>query len=508
MLAMVRILCFLAIAATGVAECTNADECLAEADVVETSLLQIQHGGKKGRLEPKHYIQMDGTDKINCPRREMTGFTREVLFKYPLASNPIKIIGKTARIEIGKVLESLFSRDAYAPPGNGDIQSLSPELLRPEEQRDFGVERAVAFVGKKSMVSNEVKLAFAEKSHTLYIPEEVSHASENRMKEIQSNQTLWDRETAKLTRDLRNTALSAFAMAVGPQIISAGKDFNVVAAIRNLSAADGRKPDASFETAMERANRVLKQREALNTRKTPVRSSIGCLHFESPELMNFTDEAVELPLDTKIVGYRGRLASTPNKEYAMSSGIAIFSHNVETDTLDIFFGFSSVVDMADSAEGYGSIFSVGPANGASMPVVPEGRADTIPTTALGDTSLNVAMSFPPDFSFLHSSRQDVGCPDTVLRSLTPEVEKVQDMLAGNDTSEAMSSLAGVSSVVVTVKNEVNCAVEYLRPWNEDEVVAFGSLEAVGLIHVLIEMPGYIMEEAFNSSKLWNTITLV
>lgn len=451
-------------------------------------------------------VQMDPPATVRVPRKVLaSGYAREVLFKFPLGSNSaieISDDGKTARIDLDRFMEGRFSRDDVAPTRAYSDEDL---LTNPHEHLDYGIEKAVAFKGASSAISKKIKLGFAEKSHSTWVHYDLLQYSETQAKEDEASQTASIKAQAKLRRESRHKYLSQLAMITGNQILSAGKDFVHLEAVRNYTQ-DHRTPDAAARQDLKNANIVLQRRRELANDSAPIRSSIGCLHFEDAELMNFTDDLfVSVPLDMQLTAWRGQLGFSPNQWYSMSLGIGTFSHNAEDDSLEIYFRFSSAVELADSVADYRGLFSVGPVNGVSPPVGPDARKGG-KLMARATPLWNKAKSIPVDYAFLHQNREAVGCPDEVLHSLPPRVADIQSCLDHPKTGEVnMFNCAFLW--MPTLLDEINCAVGYLRPIENSTAIEFGRLAAVGLSHVLMEMPGPTMVTAFADGEAWNTYSL-
>lgn len=455
--------------------------------------------------DARNFIELE-SKRIPVPRREMDGFVRELLLSYPLEKNGVEIQGGSVYIPFSQILQGVFSRNAHT-----------------QDEEDSGIENAMAFKGYPgSMISDRVRLAFAEKSHTMYYPGRVPDASKARLEAERAAQTAAMRKRAVAERQAKLTALAGEAGAVGPQVITAGKDAEHLKAVREFAAANEGQPAAALWAAMNASVSELGRRQARTTAKEPMRSSIGCLHFENEDVMTFTDHGVEVPLNRKIVAYRGRLAAYPNEEYQMSTGVAVFYHNRASNSLDIYFGFSGIVEIRDSNAGFVAEFAVGPADGAAWPIAPEGRPTSFfppmvenVVEAGGRAMTAIRQAIPTDFSFLHSNREDVGCSDTVLEILTSDSGHLQTLLrAINTPLENMTVVSQPLLMIPTMVNAyksaldwVRCAVEYLRPVEEDHPVALSTLSVMGLFHVLSELAPADIASIMNSAQGWNKVLL-
>jgi len=487
--------------ASGGGSCPEAGEAEEEA-----ALLQTRREGEERWGGPKYYVQIAPPDKIPVDRYLIKeGHVREVIIKYPM-NGQIKINGKTAKLNMHEMMTGTFARDSH-----GEAAVEADPLQTPESIKSFGVEKGFAFVSPQSMVSTKVKLAFAEKTHTLWVPDEAKmmRNSEIVATKKYNSQTKKQRQQAVEDSPARNAALSSLSMPTGTQVLMAGKDWDHIDDLRNYTKKN-RAPRQQDMQDMDKMRQILKERQQKYTAKVPLSETIGCLHFEGAELMTFEENQVTVPLDTNIVAWRGQLGSIPNKWYSMASGIAIFHFNKEEDTFEIYFRFSTSVDIVDQStakkEKYIAAFIEGPVNGEKKyKVGKDGRHGSFSIPFLGAHYLREVMSYQEDYSFLHSKREDVGCDDKVLNSLLAGVDKFQDGFSMNSNGQTQVKLS--AGWQATMNDEVKCAVEYLKPVNDSAVVAYGRLLAVGLVHVLIEMPGKVMVAAFSNSEQWNDFAL-
>lgn len=471
--------------------------CAQGVDYADTSLLQskaserLAAGEGKRTTDGSHFVQLDGKTKTAVPRKDTNGFVREVLISWPIDSNPFKFNpDKTqALFPFQKVLEGRYSRS-------------SPTT----SQEDYGIEKSVIFQGEKSMISPLVKLGFTEKSHTLWYPTDVPAHTEETLRREMDSQTMAQKQEAEKGRRDRNLGLTANGALLGVQILNAGKDDQHMSAVRNY-AAQGMTREIG--TSYNQANAKLQQRRALGKSEI-VRSSIGCIHFENAEDMQFFSDGISVPLDKMMTAYRGRLASGPNAEYQMSAGIGVFHVNNQTNSLDLYLAFSDVVEVIDTASGLQAQFAVGPIDGASVRGPGEGRKPSDSLNIIASMGAQMAALVPPDFNFMHRPRQEVGCSDEVLRQMVGQGDKLQKIFQ-MDMSTMMSAMLSpmdfIDDTYGAVQDQISCAVEYLRPVNPNLPARFGVFESFGLLHVLMEMPGPVMALTFFRSDLWNTISL-
>jgi len=472
-------------------------------DDADPSLIQARvDWWAHSRSIDQHYIEFDGDTKTPVPRRVTKDFVRELMITYPLKNNPIKVNGKKAYIPFSSILEGEFSRRSTT-----------------QDQEDYGVEKAMAFLGSEgSMISDKVKLAFAEKSHTYYFPGELPEATKDMLEAERAAQTPEMQATAKENRQGKLSAMAGLAATIGPQVIVAGKDLNHVASIRKFVDSDqgGLTPHQLEDVRRLQSEMAIRRKKTTAT--MPIRSSIGCLHFENEELMHFTADGVELPLDRKFVAYRGRLAGHPNQEYQMSGGFAVFHYNETSDSLDIFFLFSSVIDIIDSSSGFSSQFSVGPPDGHHWWVPHEGRESSvlpihIGTTfrSLGQWAQGSALSVPSDFTLLHSKREELGCKDTDLAQVVERTQGLRDILGlatklhHINALDMFTAVPKVSEAYSSAVVWIMCAVEYMRPVYNDTAVVMTPLMLMGFLHVIMELPPKSVAQLVESDTIWNTV---
>jgi len=361
-------------------------------------------------------------------------------------------------------------------------------------------------------------LAFCDKSHTYYFPGEVPQATKDRIEAQRAAQRPEVQATAKEKRTEKLTAMAGLAASIGPQVIVAGKDLNQIDTVRKFVDSNWGALTPRLWNSVKRLGSELTDRRSKTTATTPMRSSIGCLHFENAELMNFTEEGVELPLGRKFVAYRGRLAAHPNQEYQMSSGFAVFYHNETSDSLDIFFLFSSVVDIIDSPSGIFSEFSVGPHNGQQWWVPSEGRETSmIPKwmepafQSLGGAATVASSAIPPDFSLLHSGREELGCNDTQLAHVVQNSKGLRDILGlitklkHLNALDLFTSIPKASEAYSSALTWMMCAVEYIRPVYDDSAVLMTPVMLMGFLHVLMELSPESVGQLVESDTVWNTV---
>jgi len=218
------------------------------------------------------------------------------------------------------------------------------------------------------------------------------------------------------------------------------------------------------------------------------------------------------------VAYRGRLAAFPNEEYQMSTGVAWFYHNTTKDSLEIFFGFSSVVDIADSPSGFTGLFSVGPPDGHKWWVTREGRETSMladwmkPVVhSLGKVAQIASWTIPSDFTLLHSHREELGCNDTVLAHVVSNSRGLQEILWSFNKLKQMNALdmfsliPHMSQAYKSAATWSMCAVEYLRPVHNDSAVVLTPLMFMGLMHVIFELPPEDVGVLVDSHTRWNTV---
>lgn len=454
-----------------------------------------------------HFVQLDDKAKTPALRQEMKGFVRELLIKYPLKSNPIKVNGKTAYIPFGSIMEGEFSLNAYT-----------------QGQTHYGVDKTMAFISNdnpKSMISDKVKLAFAEKSHTYYFLGDMPHVTKDRLDAEQAAQSPLTKLEATMMRQAKLTALAGSAAAYGMQIANTGKDPKQMEAVREFVATDAGAMTQALWQAVNRSNSELKERKAKTTAKVPLRSAVGCLHLENPEVMNFTADGVQVPLDHKIVAWRGQAASYPNEEYQMANGFAVFFHNIESDSLDVYFGFASVIDFVDAIPRMVAKFSVGPPDGDKWPIAPESRLSSVlpplvaPVVEAASSAVySVSELIPTDFTYLHLDRIAAGCTDGMLSSLPAESQHMLDLLrvvdgrGGDNTVFSMSSLdmiPAASQAYQSAMGWIHCGVEYLRPVHSNAAARMGSLQLMILLHIISELDPQDVAKVVATHTVWNMV---
>eukprot|EP00928_Gymnodinium_smaydae_P045762 TRINITY_DN30466_c0_g1_i3.p1 TRINITY_DN30466_c0_g1~~TRINITY_DN30466_c0_g1_i3.p1 ORF type:complete len:350 (-),score=43.84 TRINITY_DN30466_c0_g1_i3:182-1231(-) len=293
----------------------------------------------------------------------------------------------------------------------------------------------------------------------------------------------------------RTTAANVFVgLGLSGQVLdNSVHDYAHRQAVRDFVASNGGNLTAADWSTIQGASANYSKRAALSGSEA-LRSSVACLHFETIEGMMFTDAGVDVPLDKKIVAYRGRIAFAPNQEYDFTMGYVVFYHNVAENSIDLYFGFSHIFVLADGAQTPTAALFVGNADGASWPKSPEGRP---PSWAANYAAMSAYKSFaalPGDYEFLYKYREDVGCPDSALDFLRSASQSVLKMvLAANAVTMAHFTMT------------VPCAVEYLRPDNYEYSATYGRFESLGFMHFMMELPPTVVAEALAAHIDWNTI---
>jgi len=205
----------------------------------------------------------------------------------------------------------------------------------------------------------------------------------------------------------------------------------------------------------------------------------------------------------------------------MSSGFAVFYHNETSDSLEIFFEFSSVIDIIESSEsssGFTSQFSLGPYDGEHWWEPSEGRETSmIPGwlqpefNILGGVAKASSQNVPSDYSLLHSTREELGCGDAELAHVVHNSQELRDVLGlitKLDHLNAMDLLSAVpkaSEAYSAASTWMLCAVEYLRPVHDDSAALMTPLMIMGFLHVLMELSPESVSQVVESNTIWNTV---
>lgn len=454
-----------------------------------------------------HGLHVDGSHETPAWRRNVeAGFVREFLIKFPLKANKKSIQMNddgTATVMMNEFMEGRYVRTTYQP-----ADPAHPEVTSPLEQTDYGVEKVLlADQHFGSGVSTKSRLAFAGKSHTFYAPEGLSRVSEERHK---AELAMQDADTTGMAKimargghAMRTTLTNALVLMNGRQLKAASHDPNHIQILREASYANDGEPGAELEAAEAKANKALEDMRKKVTAETPIASSLNCLHFEQMDLMTFKkDHSIVVPLNKRMVAWRGMLKQAPNHEYAMSSGISIWRHDKETDTLDIFVGYSSVLDLVDTANGWASMFSVGHADGKGGPIATEGRMPTPYVPAEAAFLYKQIHSIPRDFNIMHTGREEQGCDQAKMDSLaTHRSNVIRHFMVGLTNMEDLMYVAGVITLFA------QCGADYVRPDSSEQVYGYGWPHAVGMIHLLSETPAHLVLKMFQNPDTWNKVSI-
>jgi hypothetical protein len=420
-----------------------------------------------------NFIQIDGSSKTPSPRRTVGTFTREILVHFPLDKNPITLAEKGAIIKLGELFQGKYVRFSRAEAAADDPNGLTDPL----QQEDFGVVSSIAF---PSNGRKQGKLMLAEKSHAFYLPEGAHRTTtEKRMPEFEAQEQ--NANLARLARAsaaTRATMVTMTGLAIMPQLISTSFDPHAVGTAHHAARANDRTPEAELEESFANAHHKMAELEAKRSDEI-VRSSFGCVHFEDMEGVVFTDETVTVPLEQKLVVFRGRLVSFPNEEYQYSSGVSFFRVSADKKTLELYMGFVTTSEFVDSPTGFSAQLTVGPGNGGSMPIPPDSRGATQafdPATSgqLG-FAWNYANTIPRDFGFLKLTREQAGCKS--VHSIPLGVYNFATNIAAGNLPVAVGEMQTLFP----------CFISYFRP-SANTVSAYDWPEALGIIHMIVETP--------------------
>jgi len=489
-------------------QCSSSESCSAK-KAFGDSLLQDRQKLEKVDGEIEHYVQLDGVTKTDVPRREVEGsFVRETLIKYPLSgigSGAFEVKDGKVTINFNTAVEGRISRSGFASRDSSTV------LEDPREQNDYGVKKDIWVSSPRGGVfSRKATIGVMEKEHSLYIPDGVSRVSETREKAAKNAQGPTEHMIAKMYTGHRNMAVATTAFMASSQTMTQGEDPNHIAALRDMVAASN-DVDAALQGKMAAANALLKKSRDLRTSIKPLRSVLACMHFEA-DLIEGDANSATIALDKRVVAYRALNRATPNQDYQVNSGIAVFHHDVEANTLDVYFGFSSSLDMVETADGFAAQFFVGPTDGASAAIVPDSRPAASPLPEQVSWAWAGVQSIPADYTFMHATRHENMCNDTVLDGVPHVAYKgamaVMQMRYATTPQQRMEAAPLIHQVVQNLNTMVTCGVEYMRPVNANEVVSYGRFQALVMLHVMLELPGPTIHQALHEVNFWNDYNLL
>lgn len=448
-----------------------------------------------------NFIQIDGVNKVPVPRREIEGsFVRELLVKWELKDNPaISVTGDRARINFGQIFEGLFVRTVHKAPS--EVQTSGDAVKGGEKELDFGVLKQMAWTSNSRKLG---KLMFGEKSFTYYLPNGVSHASADKLAADHANQGAEQMAASHMLRQQRAYAANAVALGLSSQLTANTLDFAHFVTLKKYLAAD-RTPEQSVVDVMQKA-RLDMADFAKEAADSPIRSSLGCQHFEDFEGMEYDPNGtfVSIPLNTKMTAFRGRLASWPNEEYQGAAGLGVFTvttNDKGEKALEMFVGYSSNADFVDTPEGFASMFSVGPVDGAAKPITPEGRPVNSDQGPMQAHFYGATQQIPRDYTYQTQNRESI-CPKEVLDAV-PALSRTAlgAMMAPAPNQTQFYSILNALTILG------DCAVEYHRPVGQDTVnSAYDWPEAYGMMHMMAEIPGPYLVLA--AKEDWNHISIL
>jgi hypothetical protein len=228
-------------------------------------------------------------------------------------------------------------------------------------------------------------------------------------------------------------------------------------------------PSAVLNKAYQNATSRFHKRKQLagNGKNGVLRSSLACIHFETVPGMTYhrrakclstgkcvedpnadKEEGVEIPLEKKIVTYRGMDGFYPNEEYNWAVGTSVFYHNKAENAIDFYAAFSYGFDFYETASGFQAQVQVGKMDGATGSIPSEGRAATPEATAMGVGALSSVHQLPVWYPQLYASQKRLGCDIAKFKAASGDM--VQTVA---DPNRLMSDLLVAAS----------CATEYLKP---------------------------------------------
>lgn len=431
----------------------------------------------------QHFIQFDAITKVHVPRIDVNGLVREVVLRYPVGDGiSVSADGTKVHFPSGSMLRAEYSRDTNVTG-----------------RADYGIQKAFWLKSNNgSMISDKVELMVLEKTHTMYSPfDDYPTHTKDRVEQEKANRHATENEKASQTSTLyaRNLAVNSFVgLGMSGQVLdNSVHDFAHREAVREFVASNDHDLSDAEKAAANEAFEKFKTRKA-QAEADPLRSSVACIHFETIEGMIFTEDGVDIPLDKKIVTFRGRISFSPNGEYDFTMGYSTFSYNEVENSIDIYFGFSHLLAIMDNEPTYTSTLWVAPPDGASWPRRPEGRP---PSSSANHAAVALYAGidvFPADYTFLYQNRQDVGCPDTALTALELASEQVLATLMSQSVD-----------TMVHFTTTVPCGVEYLRPDAAGHSSAYGILESLGFMHFMMELPPGVVAKSLADHVDWNEV---
>uniref|UniRef100_A0A7S1QID6 Uncharacterized protein n=1 Tax=Alexandrium catenella TaxID=2925 RepID=A0A7S1QID6_ALECA len=438
--------------------------------------------------DPIHFLQFDGKTKTPVPRRDVDGFVRELVLRFPLGG---QVSGGVSLAEDGGkvylpfevMLEADYSRDT---PTTG--------------HSDYGLWKGMAMRNTiPSMLSDRIAFGFAEKTHTLYsnIPTE-NYPSYTKQKaradqaDAGYQKTLAENPTM---RGMRTFMMNAF-MSTGfmMQIQNTGlADTRSLSAIRDFVSSSNGSLTGKERGHIAKAASQLPRRAKLASEK-PLRSAPACMHIENSSEIKFVDGGAYITLGVKHVVYRGRLLFSPNSEYDLASGYGVFYHNKAANSVDFYFGGSHMQTLVAVKDGWEANLWVGNADGASWPKAIESRP---PSTVAGPEAQGAyaqLQQIPIDYSFLYKDPADVGCPDSRLQEIEADSAAILRTMAKRDMT-----------TITHMTDMVPCLLGFYRPDDEGLNTGYGIMEAIGFLHFVMEIPAHKVWNFLGPHVEWNWV---
>lgn len=442
---------------------------------------------------PVGSIFPDGINPVVLPRKLVSGYPTEVLYKIPVEGGI-----------------SVNETHAYIP----FFSTIQAEVVRHMAaigSYEYGVANIKVSYNPMSVVSNKAILGFAEKLHTLvhngaWDTSDMDSALAERKHGGETMEV-----AAKELRAQRNALVTAFSLAskLMHSLGRAGIDDAVIAALRQ---AAGGKPSkamrkrgrkmmkdlrkkkkvvkkavrAALKAADSDCKKAKRYRKCLREKKREfllkLRSSTAtnCMHIERVDGLHIGPEGFTVPLETKIVSYRGQTVFSPIKRFSLLSGTARFY--TKGSKLYLWQGmstFENVVHLETPTKTEGQFF-VGTVDGQNPWTKPDMRRAPHTPSSAGHYLYNMFTQIPTDYTYLFSDPKEL-CP-------TSKFEKLSNLTANFDIKLLMKSTPTQDQLMEAsafIGQILDCSVTFLNA-DAKYTHGFGVTEAVAFAHGLIE----------------------
>jgi hypothetical protein len=436
---------------------------------------------------PPGTVYYDGIRSFELKRTSVDEFPAEIYYKFP--SSYFREVNDThAYIPFHELMWGTFVRRYNAL-----------------ESYEFGAASLYWNPNTFSMFPDPtLKVAAAEKLHTLHHLGKWSTESEDRSKNVQAQRDPATQAVAEQSRFTKAAAVMQWATVAKTvrSLLTASIDPHVVGdlhafALGPESESFNRRMTATRESLTQELGQY-KQSRAESTAPSAESTANNCHHLAAAPGLRADADGFWLPLGQTIVSYRGQIVFAPLQRYSLMSGITRAVRNVVDDTIEIYMGASSFANFVDPEVPpsdkfrHEPNFFVAPADASNRPVPPEGRQSPPPiNNAVAQWAYSMMKAIPDDYTWLFQNPHKLCNPGYlahVQRSLQAlnTMGYVQGSLTNAETAQFLQ----------TIIASVDCSADYLRADSANSH-AFGLFEQIGAVHGAMEFGIAVTNRGWN-----------